>query len=166
MNHGLTIAGIDPELTTGITAIEWDGSLPINDQSVTPMCSLHVPYGEFPKWFRSSVRDVDVLAIERFTIGAGTSKTLRQYEALYVIGGIQYQLQLMQDDGEQIPLVLYNTPSAAKNAWNDDTLKEAGLYDSIRGTKHAKDALRHALLACYTKEVRTLRTITTAKGQH
>lgn len=163
MSSEITIVGVDPGLTTGIATIAWDGSLPINSDTVTTMCSRHIPYDEFPGWFSSIVRSVDVIAIERFTIGAGTAKTLRQYEAMYVIGGIQYQIQLMQDNGEDVPLVLYNTPSAAKNAWDDCNLKDAGFYDTIRGKKHAKDALRHALLACYTKEVRMLRTVSSVK---
>lgn len=76
--------------------------------------------------------------VERFTITGRTAQNTPQYDALYIIGAIDY---LASKLGMKVDFQL---PSEAMNFSTDDKLRAAGWY--IPGEGHANDASRHLLL--------------------
>lgn len=135
----MIIAGIDPGLTTGVALVVWDGVNP----PLPPEQEAHqVEFTELPAFMRTLVPRVDLLVVERFFISARTVKASRQYEALYAIGGILF----LADEYDK-PVRL-QAASDAKTAYTNETLKSLGWKPKGR---HAKDALRHALLATHSR---------------
>lgn len=87
----------------------------------------------------------DVLVVERFVISQRTVKYGRQHEALDVIGGVKFLADLHEP-----PLnVILQAASDAKTAYTDKNLKDLELFTAVKG-RHARDALRHALLWTHT----------------
>lgn len=144
-----TILGVDPGLTTGVAIIEWEGTLPLSDETVRILTLDQVVFDDIGLWIQSTLPAVDHVAAERYQITARTAKLSRQYEALYVLGGLICRLQVMAVRGE-VPDFHLAPASVAKTAWSNENLEGAGLYMPTVGRRHARDALRHALLRCYS----------------
>ena len=126
----MKVLGIDPGKTTGWVVVDTDNVI------------LHgqVAFDDAPKLLDSLIVTVNFVAIERFTIGPRTLQLSRQMEAVYVIGGTIFLCEL-----SEVPWGL-QTPADAKAAFTDDYLKTIEMFDKVAG-RHARDALRHALLA-------------------
>lgn len=142
----MRVLALDPGLMTGVAVIGWDGKTPVP----TPDALVHtgeVPYDEMPEWFDRWIVRVNVVAMERFVISIQTVKYSRQPEPLYVIGGVMFLSAL-----RQVPVKLQDK-AAAKSAYTNARLKELGWY--VKG-EHARDAVRHALLATHTPLLYTL----------
>lgn len=136
----LRIAGVDPGKTTGVAVINWDG-----ENFPTPPAEYYqVEYPALPGFMQEFIPQIDLLVVERFTISGRTVKASRQYEALYAIGGILFLADLYHR-----PMRL-QMASDAKTAYTDDRLKELGWYVPKR---HARDAIRHALLATHARNL-------------
>lgn len=124
------VLGIDPGGTTGVALLE-----------VSPLRIVVAAQYSTVDMFanlRSLVKQADLVTIERFTISSRTLKLTRQPDALYMIGAtalICYE--------ETITLEL-ESPANAKSAFPDEMLKLHGVYPV---GKHARDAVRHALIA-------------------
>lgn len=146
-----TVLGIDPGGTTGAALIHWDGTFPIDASSVKVADCWQLSFEQVPGWANEQIHGIDHIAMERFIISGRTVGNTRQYEALYVIGGVLFlcQVALENPRGERLPLIHLKPASVAKNAWTNKRLKETGLYDKVTGT-HARDALRHALLCLHS----------------
>ncbi len=135
----MIIAGVDPGLMTGVALITWDGE---NWPEPPVQESYQVEYPDLPKFMDDLVYRADVIAIERFTISGRTIKASRQYEALYAIGGILFLADLKHR------FVKLQNAADAKKAYSNVTLGQFGW--NVKG-RHAKDALRHALLATHSR---------------
>jgi hypothetical protein len=135
------ICALDPGLITGAVVIDWDGQTvpPTPDALVS---SAEVPFDSMPTWLQEQIPVIDLLVIERYVISPRTTKNSRQYEALYVIGGAIFLARLAGFDPE-VPIRM-QAASDAKQAYPNEALTEW----SVSGG-HAKDALRHALLATH-----------------
>jgi hypothetical protein len=98
-------------------------------------------------WFRRALYEdpPDLVGLEQYIITARTAKLSRQTDALELIGAVKANLlYALTDNGVEVPLSMHS-PADAKSVWSDDRLKKHDLYMLAAG--HAKDALRHALLA-------------------
>lgn len=126
----MRILGIDPGETTGVAIMDFPGRL----LGHTAALSLDEVFDTM-QWL---YLDVDLIAIERFTISMRTIRATRQHDAMYVIGWV---LGLGRKMG--IPVQLQN-PADAKSTFPDHVLEELELRTS---TTHVRDATRHALLA-------------------
>ena len=145
------ILGIDPGLTTGAALIHWSGNHPLGSKTVQIRQFWEITYDEMPVWANEWLPKVEHVAVERFQITGRTLQSTRQYEALYTIGGIVFLVALMGEVWEgPSPQIHMASPSTAKRAWDNDHLKDAGLFKETRGFGHARDALRHALLCCHS----------------
>jgi hypothetical protein len=129
------ILGVDPGGTTGLVLLD-----PV-DPTVLSYSQLDLKSGD--TWAGAltiAVALADVIAAERFTISQRTIQHTRQHDALDVLGALRY---LSVIEHKQLRLQM---ASDAKAAFSNDVLKKLGLFDSVTG-EHARDALRHALLA-------------------
>ncbi len=142
----MRILAIDPGGISGIAYVAWDGH---RDPDLLDYAE--VPFDEMPEWMSLCLKynKVSLIVYERFNISPRTLTNTRQPEALYNIGGILYLAKL-----NGIPTREQN-PADAKTAYPNDRLTGY----SIKGN-HAKDALRHALLATHSKKVYDLCTDT------
>lgn len=151
----MKILGVDPGVTTGGALISWNGELPVSPENTKVICVWQLPFAEVPAWAKDWIPRVDHVAIERFHITGRTVQNTRQYEPLYVIGGMLFLMQLNLEDAatarnRTCPQLHMNSASNAKNAWSNDRLKAVGFYEQTVGSPHARDALRHALLCCHS----------------
>lgn len=151
----MKILGVDPGVTTGGALISWNGELPVNPGNAKVICVWQMEFQDVPSWAQEWIPRVDHIAVERFHITGRTVQNTRQYEPLYVIGGIVFLLQLNLEDAAKTmtrtcPKLHLNSASNAKNAWSNGRLKEMGFYEQTVGSPHARDALRHALLCCHS----------------
>jgi hypothetical protein len=136
------ICALDPGLTTGAVIIDWDGTtVPPGPDALVSYSE--VPFDSMPRWLQLQILAIDLLVIERYVISPRTTKNSRQYEALYVIGGAIFLARLLGDIDGGVPIRM-QASSDAKRAYPDEALEG---WD-IKGG-HAKDALRHALLATH-----------------
>lgn len=146
----MLIAGVDPGVTTGLVVIRWSGELPLDSSTVDVVETAQRDFPGTVEWLGDWFGSVDHVAVERFHITGRTVQATRQYEPLYVIGGILFMAATAEREGREGPVVKLISASNAKNAWTNDRIKAAGLYDGLKGMQHARDALRHALLRCHT----------------
>jgi hypothetical protein len=148
----MIILALDPGGTTGTCSIDWDGTPPTPDRHLG---SEQVAFEDMPDWLAQELAYArpDLIVVERFFISPRTVKFTRQPEALYVIGGVMFMAQL-----EGVPIRM-QAASDAKTAYPNERLKGW----PVKGT-HAKDALRHALLATHGHGVYDVRTQTQTKG--
>ena len=137
----MIVLGIDPGRTTGLTLIEVDC-----EGHVDVLETHQLEVRETMLWLRREIRaGVDLIGLEQYIITARTAKLSRQTDALELIGTVKANLlYLVADEGVEIPLSMHS-PADAKTVWSDERLKKHDLYMLAAG--HAKDALRHALLA-------------------
>lgn len=134
--------GIDPGKVTGIVVVEV-----AEDGSVEVLEAHQLPVTETMLWVRRELANEppDLVGLESFIITARTAKLSRQPDALELIGVVKACILFaLTDNGVEIPLSMHS-PSDAKTVWSDERLKKHDLYMLAAG--HAKDALRHALLA-------------------
>lgn len=122
--------GIDPGGTTGVVILQ--------DSQVYYFAEWNID--KVFEGLESWVRQCQNIAIERFVITPKTATNSRQLDALYVIGAVLYVAQRFHRE------VKLQSPANAKQAFPNEVLKEMGMFDKVRG-QHARDALRHALLA-------------------
>lgn len=144
------VLGIDPGGTTGACLIEWDGRFPLTADTVTVLDHWQLSFEEVPWWARITLPRADHVAIEKFLITPQTAKNSREYEALYVIGGILFVAEIQAKDAapHREPVhIKMRQASVVKNAWGSCRLQETGLHGEVTGG-HARDALRHALFHC------------------
>ncbi len=122
--------------------------LGIDPGKMTGMCLLvkgevrwfeEVPFDDIHTVLKDTIPETDLVVVERYTISMRTVKMTRQYEALYTIGMTIYLTRI-----HKVEMTL-QSPADAKAAFDDDHLRELGMYDQVVGG-HARDALRHALL--------------------
>lgn len=130
---------LDPGGTTGVVLLDWDGTPEPKPEAL--LGYWQVDFDDMPAWLDSMLllHTPRLLVIERFIISPRTVRYTRQPEALYTIGGAIFLARL-----SGIPVHM-QTASDAKDAYPNTRLTEMGF--KVPG-KHAKDALRHALLAC------------------
>lgn len=130
------VLGVDPGGTTGVVVME------PRTQAVLEYDELALSGDDtsWADWFRRVVPSVGTVAAERYLITTRTTRLTRQYDALDVLGALRYLCAI-----ELVHLTL-QSPADAKAAFADAKLKRLGVWDSVRGG-HARDALRHALLA-------------------
>lgn len=146
----MRILAIDPGGTTGIVYVEWDGQA-----EPTLLDFAEVLFEDMPCWMYGCLKDnpVDLIVYERFTISMETVKKNAPPEGLYNIGGVKYLAKLFR-----IPLREQGR-NDAKTAYSNERIKHYG----VKGD-HAKDALRHALLATHSQEVYRMCTDTDTTG--
>lgn len=135
----MKLLALDPGGTTGAVLLDWDGS--VNPGPNSMIEAWEVPFANYPSWLDHLMYTADLLVIERFIISPRTVQYTRQPDALYVIGGA-----LLLADLRKIPVKM-QTAADAKNAYENARLKG----DGWKLTGHARDALRHALLATHDR---------------
>lgn len=140
----LRIIGIDPGETTGIAVLHvYDGEVVVAD-------ALHHDSMQAPHWLHRMLglnfTGTTEVVIERFTISQRTLQGTRSgpMETLYTIGALRY----VCDQYGLAPF--FQTPSQAKSAYSDETLRDLDLWPRTSGP-HERDALRHALLHARTR---------------
>jgi hypothetical protein len=87
-----------------------------------------------------------VIVCERFTITMQTLKKAREYEALYVIGGLLLMTRRLPST------MVLQTPAEAKSFITDEKLRRLGWYERTKGLDHGRDALRHLALYAVTHD--------------
>jgi hypothetical protein len=137
----MRIIGIDPGGTTGVIALDWDGQPP---KPSDLLFSEQIGYDDVALWLHGvfGTWTPDLIALERFFITPKTIQNTRQPEPLYVIGGVLFLGKIMS-----IPVKM-QAASDAKTAYPNPRIKDW----PVKGP-HAKDALRHALLATHASGV-------------
>jgi hypothetical protein len=142
----MLIIGIDPGGTTGVVLIR-----PATD-NIDVLTHMHLDGLRATQWVEAELTshpDEDyAVVVEQFTISPRTLTGSRagSMEALYTIGSVRYVCFRCNK-----PVIL-QTPAAAKNALNDEVLKDLDLWKKVSGP-HERDALRHALLYARTQRV-------------
>lgn len=138
----MRIIAIDPGKTTGLVVIDASRAAKLD----ALLLAEHIPYDVAPNALRDilGLWEPDVVVMERYVISLRTIKANRYSEPLDVIGGVKF---LMQLNKPKVPLIL-QSGSDAKTAYNDDTLKRLKLF-KVTPAPHARDALRHAMLATH-----------------
>ena len=124
------ILGIDPGSTTGLVMLA-DGAVAYSEQ---------ISFTDVGEKVEILIATADGIGIEQYIITPSTAKKTRQYDALYTIGIVIFLSRRMG-----VPMRLQKAADA-KNAYTNEHLHQLGLFDSVTGP-HARDALRHALLA-------------------
>jgi hypothetical protein len=139
------IVGVDPGATTGLVKIHTT-EIPLDRKkrrfSARVIEHAQLPFDEAVYWIDSQLPICDVLAVERFTISTRTITGSRggANDAMHVIGACR-ALALFNDTR-----MVLQTPADAKSAFSDVVLRSINVYNQVSGG-HARDALRHALLA-------------------
>lgn len=95
---------------------------------------------DWEDWAYANVAEGHVMVVEKFVVTARTAQLSPQPRPIEVIGTMKFicRLRGATYDGSQ-------SPSAAKRFATDVQLKKVGLWKP--GQDHARDALRHLLLA-------------------
>lgn len=136
---------LDPGKITGAVIFE-----PAGAGKIRLLDWEEIPYTDMPQWLfgalDSCVLPIDLIIVEKYTISQRTIKVARQSEPLDVIGGAKFLAALAGID------VRVQSASDAKTAYPDKRLKEIDLYGAVGG-RHARDALRHALLATHATTI-------------
>jgi hypothetical protein len=130
------ILGVDPGGTTGVVVLDPHAIEVVEFDEL----SLAKADDGWADWLRRTVPTVDTVAAERYVITARTATLTRQGGALDVLGALRY-LTIV----ERRRLML-QMAADAKVSFPDEVLRKLGQYKQVRGG-HARDALRHALLA-------------------
>lgn len=127
------LLAIDPGLTTGFACYYMDA----NETFVSGEIKGFL---EFCKMAEGLLTNGYVWSVvcESFTITEQTARKSRQYDALYIIGVVQFLCERLG-----IPFSV-QSPADAKGFSSDTKLKSVGFYR--RGLGHANDASRHGLL--------------------
>ena len=139
-DDNLITLALDPGGTTGTCALRWDGvHIP---EPPALILYAEVPFVDMPHWLDTELANLrpNLIVYERFQISPRTVQYSRQPEALYVIGGVLFMARLAG-----IP-VREQQAAGAKTAYPNERLTDW----AVKG-KHAKDALRHALLSCHRR---------------
>lgn len=129
-NHA--ILAIDPGLVTG-----WACLVPETGQFVAQQTEGR---HEFYRQFEAAIAGGTTLEVvaEKYTITARTAQLTAQYDALYILGMLDY---LCEKVGISLTL---QTPAQAKGFATDTKLKAVEWYTPTKGG-HANDAARHLL---------------------
>jgi len=137
------ILGIDPGLTIGIALIE-TVTLSGHPEMIE---SGQIMFDAAPPKLQKLVRAADYVAIERYNTGTGRGEdaTTRQHEAVWTVGGVIFFCRL---HGVKYRL---QTSSDAKNVFSNPVIESVMPGVRVVGP-HARDALRHALLAARTSQ--------------
>ena len=132
----MRILTIDPGHTTGMAFHDFTSS----DKPETLMpVGLGNAYNEFFSFIANNA--LDLVVCEKFTITSATSKKSRggSNEAIELIGVARYMAWDHSVSFEE------QSPADAKNFCSDEKLRRLGWY--VSGLDHARDALRHLVLA-------------------
>lgn len=143
------IVGVDPGGTTGIAY----GDTPAD------AVVLQLEWAEAQIWlYRQALRSTPeapvVFACERYAITVQTIKKARQYEALYVIGGLELCAGLFK-----YASLTLQTPAEAKALVTDTKLERMDLYERTKGLEHGRDALRHHVFYSVMHDIITPREL-------
>lgn len=120
------LVGIDPGKATGI-AVWRDGGL---DMSVTGEYTVEGVYSFLEQY----CAEIEHEQVEWFTISERTIKTDIDYNAIHLIGAIQYATWRC---GNRLT---YSSPAEVKQQFPDAALRKAGMWHR---SDHARDAIRH-----------------------
>lgn len=138
----MNVLALDPGKTTGAVIFTPKG---VSDIDILDWDEIE--YEEMPQWLFIALDNpsepVDLVVVEKYTISQRTIKSARHAEPLDVIGGAKFLAALGGID------VRVQMASDAKTAYPDKRLRELGLYSAVGG-RHARDALRHALLSTHS----------------
>jgi hypothetical protein len=128
MNNYLAI---DPGKMTGVARYEV-----LNGETYFESFELESRY-QVGKYVDDRAGTLDVVIVERFDISERTAKLSAQYDALYIIGALDYICH-----ERDIPFLLSGRD--AKGFSSDNKLRTVGWYRPTPGG-HANDASRHLL---------------------
>lgn len=140
----MIIVAVDPGTTTGLVQLLARGR-----DAHRVLDHAQLGFDDAVHWLEGALTFADVLAVERFTISQRTLTGSRSgsNDAMHMIGAcramrVRYRV-----------VMELQAPADAKAAFNDSVLRSIGVYNQVSGT-HARDALRHALLASRRHGVR------------
>lgn len=125
------VLACDPGGTTG-WATFWNGTV------TAGQCEPLVFLDAANDFLHAAGSDAHVI-VEKYTIGYETLKKSRQYDALYVIGALQWLAHRHRSS-----VFLTQMPAEAKRFTPNAKLQEMRWYKA--GQEHANDALRHLYL--------------------
>jgi hypothetical protein len=130
------ILAVDPGKMTGIVVL---------DERVPLVIEFYqLSFAETVRFLDLAIPYADAVVVERYDITGRTASLSRQLDALLVIGFVTGQCEL---EGRRLRM---QGRSDAKTAFSDRVLRRLELFDAVTGP-HARDALRHALLAVRTR---------------
>lgn len=144
----MKVLAVDPGKTTGMVLFEWGGELPADPATSRVIDSWQLPAIEAEDKLVELLNEIDHLVVESFTFGGGSVKLSRQYDAVYLLGVAFHFARHLG-----VP-VASQGPASIKTAYPDVRLRELGWYTAVAG-RHARDALRHALLFTHFTRARS-----------
>lgn len=137
----MIFVAVDPGTTTGLVKLD-SHRVQQNRFANRVIDYAQLPFDEAVHWLEGALVVADLLVVERFTITQRTLTGSRpgSNDAMHMIGAcramrVRYQVAME-----------LQAPVDAKTAFNDSVLRDIRVYNQVSGT-HARDALRHALLA-------------------
>ena len=141
-DDNIIVLALDPGGTTGACMLRWDGDNRHIPEPPALVLYDEVEFDNMPDWLDAAIANhrPDIIVYERYNISARTIQYTRQPEALYVIGGVIFMAKLAG-----IPTREQGS-DGAKTAYPNERIKGW----PVKG-KHAKDALRHALISCHRR---------------
>lgn len=142
------VFGVDPGLLTGLCLVHHDPMTGDLSRLWSIEADMHTTVStlkyDVPRALSSGYPVETVLvAMESFIINARTVKNQQAPYSLKTIGAVEQGLWEVDFPEERLVM---QTPGAAKSVVSDDKLKRLGLWHR-GGEGHARDALRHAVLA-------------------
>lgn len=151
----MRILSIDPGGTTGIA---WCDFVP--GKLNTPGTSMPQGFGQASEFFSMYIEEFrpELIVIEKFTINARTIKSSREGSnlAIELTGVAKFLAKRSNITVEE------QSPADAKNFASDDKLRRIGWYQP--GPDHARDAMRHLLLAAVRNQVLDLSILVSSAG--
>lgn len=135
------IIGVDPGLTTGVFAVEFDEDG--RQQGSRIAMQVHGSEGVVPTIQTLLARRPlaePLLAVEQFVVGARAARASSAHAG-------RITRALVAELHEVGPPVFLRNASLVKTWATDKRLAAAGFLDSTKGMGHARDASRHALYA-------------------
>lgn len=137
------VIGIDPGPVPGFVAIDFaEGTRPA--VSVV-QCSADLGPDVLRALLLARTDAIVHVQIERFVVGRGSMRTGTAGALTRDLVG--RLLEVVAVHHEVAPgTYVYQRSAAVVKPWaTDDRLEAAGIYDRVKGMRHAKDAARHAL---------------------
>jgi hypothetical protein len=132
------IIAVDPGLTVGWAVLHLSGDF----WQPTGVAAGQSNADDWEDWCVVNLTADCLLVVEKFTITSRTAKMSQQPRAMEVIGVMRFLARRAEAQFEM------QTPSAAKSFASDAQLRKIGLWKP--GQDHARDAIRHLLLAVAT----------------
>lgn len=130
----MIVVAVDPGETCGWAMVHL-----LDDWARSPVSAGQATADDWCDWVDAHLDAETLLAVESFTVTSRTAKLSPQPRPIEVIGVMKFLAR------KRDAKIVLQSPSAAKRFATDAQLRKAGLWQP--GQDHARDAIRHLLLA-------------------